>query len=128
MSHAQGKWNIDPGGVNGVLKVLHGVAGGLTGEATSYATHLQQAAEHAGRLSSEDAPTGLVGVSLANFGMATEEALKFIFTRTGKSINGAQDAADWYLSGDEQMADTTLRDATEGTQIPAYRLPLQGKK
>ncbi|GAA1919160.1 DUF6507 family protein [Streptantibioticus ferralitis] len=128
MSHPQGKWNIDSAGVDGVLATTREVAGGLEGEAKSYAKNLEHAAGHAGKLSTEDGAIGAVGAALGQFALATEAALKFVFTRAGKSIDGAQNASNKYAIGDEQMAAEAQSKALEGTRIPPFHLAPQDKK
>ncbi|MBY8886575.1 DUF6507 family protein [Streptomyces sp. PTM05] len=128
MSHPTGKWDIDPYGVNSVVDKAGDAAKDLAAEAKSYAGNLEDAAKYAGTLSGEGMTTGLVGIALGQFAEATEAAVKYLFTRSGKSLNGAIDATKQYLNGDVQMAAHVQSAASQDHGSPAYVLPEQGTK
>lgn len=145
MSHSNGKWDIDPVGVNSVVTKTGTIAEGLVNGIQAYAKHLQSAASSAGTLSwgshasqaqhhagnghggKDQQPGGLVANALAQFAQATKPTLEFIAERSSKSLNAAGEATKAYLTGDERMAAQAKKDM-EGTTAPAIVPPARGAK
>lgn len=125
-----GKWDIKVDGVRSVVTKTSEVAEHLEGEAKSYGKHLEGAAKAAGTLSQGGkAPaTGLVGLALSQFAEATQNSLKYMGQRTGKSLQGAVDAAKAYLHADYDMAANAQAKAVKDSGPAKYALPKQGKK
>lgn len=117
-------WDIDPGGVRGVVKSTGAVAEGLEKQSTSYGKHLASAAKSAGTLSGpggEVPEGGLVAVALSKFAMEAQEDLKYIALRAAKSLKGAVTATSEYVQGDLDMAAEAQRKALSA---PDLDLPL----
>ncbi|GHC72384.1 DUF6507 family protein [Streptomyces cinnamoneus] len=99
------QWDIKPAGVRGVISRTSEVIGKLGDESTSYSTHTQSAAGHAGALVGPcDASQGLVGLALAAYTQHATPELAFIAVRAKKSLQGAIDATAAYEEGDLEMA------------------------
>ncbi|UGY93032.1 DUF6507 family protein [Streptomyces gobiensis] len=109
------RWDISPQSAQGVLKKTIAVAEKLQGQAKSYGSHLQGAATNAGTLymgEGKRPQAGLIGAALGEFAEGKKEDLLFIGARAGKSLNGAQNAMNAYLRGDQAMAERVQRAAT----------------
>ncbi|MEV6779957.1 DUF6507 family protein [Streptomyces syringium] len=104
------KWDIKPDGVRGVLSKTAEAGGKFEEEFKSYGEHLMGSATTAGTmvLGGTEIPTGgafgPVAQALQEFQQKTENDLKFLPVRTGKSITGARLATEEYLKGDLEMA------------------------
>ncbi|WP_269859401.1 DUF6507 family protein [Streptomyces sp. RPT161] len=130
MSHGDGKWDIDPAGVNSIVTKTAQAAKGMEGDAKSYAKHLEGAAHAAGTLTGEGIDgVGLVGVALGQFAQSTEASLKYLFQRSGASLQGAVDATKDYLNGDLDMAAEAQKNAVQKyPSLPPYVPPQQDKQ
>ncbi|MEU2516988.1 DUF6507 family protein [Streptomyces syringium] len=104
------KWDIKPDGVRGVLGKTAEAAGKFEEEFKSYGKDLLGAATTAGTmvLGGTEIPKGgafgPVAQALQEFQQKTENDLKFLPVRAGKSITGARLATEEYLKGDLEMA------------------------
>ncbi|WP_406450202.1 DUF6507 family protein [Streptomyces sp. NBC_00876] len=104
------KWDIKPEGVRGVLSKTAEAAGEFETEFTSYGDGLLGSATCAGTmvLGGTEIPAGgafgPVAQALQEFQLHTNNDLKFLPVRTGKSITGARLATEEYLKGDLDMA------------------------
>jgi hypothetical protein len=134
-------WDLHPQGISHVLRTTGDAASHLEGQAKSFGTHLQAAAESAGTVSA-DAPAqggsgsggsgsggkgqagGLVALALAQYAERASKDLQWIAARAGKSLQGAADATTAYLHGDEEMAARAQRAALAA---PKVDLPGVGK-
>ncbi|MBO0918176.1 DUF6507 family protein [Streptomyces laculatispora] len=103
-------WDIKPDGVRGVLGRTAEAGGEFEAEFTSYSNGLVGAATSAGTmvLGGTEIPQGgafgPVAQALQEFQQGTENDVKFLPVRTGKSITGARLATEEYLKGDLEMA------------------------
>ncbi|WP_052869804.1 DUF6507 family protein, partial [Streptomyces niger] len=108
-------WDLDPQGIQGVLKTTGEFAGKIETHTKAYGEHLQSAATSAGTITAEgggqgggqggEKPAGgLVALALSQFSEHTVNDLKFIAMRAGKSLNGAVEATTAYTNGDLEMA------------------------
>jgi Family of unknown function (DUF6507) len=115
-------WDIDVGGVKGVLARTGMVADDFEAEIGSYSRNLESAAESAGTLTMDGKPplSGLVGAALAEFAQQAGDDLNFLAARTEKAIQGAFDATSAYLHGDMAMAGATQHKAL---RFPALSPP-----
>lgn len=99
-----GRWDIDPGGVRGVLGRVEGIASGFEGQMTRLNTALSGSAEQS---SSE-----IVASALSGFAEAQKSSIEFVFTRTSSCMNAAAQATNAYLEGDLEMAANAQASAT----------------
>ncbi|MER6393170.1 DUF6507 family protein [Streptomyces sp. NPDC059999] len=103
-------WDIKPSGVRGVLSKTAEAGSKFEEEFTSYSDGVMGAAKGAGTmvLGGTEIPKegafGPVAQALLEFQQRTENDLKFLPVRTGKSITGARLATEEYVKGDLQMA------------------------
>ncbi|WP_328924698.1 DUF6507 family protein [Streptomyces sp. NBC_00190] len=103
-------WDIKPDGVREVLSKTAEAGGKFEEEFESYGDGLVGAATSAGTmvLGGTEIPKGgafgPVAQALQEFQQRTENDLKFLPVRTGKSITGARLATEEYVKGDLQMA------------------------
>ncbi|GLV82191.1 hypothetical protein Slala03_18800 [Streptomyces lavendulae subsp. lavendulae] len=103
-------WDIKPGGVQGVLNKTAEAGAKFEEEFTSYGDGLVGAATSAGTMVlggteiPEGGAFGPVAQALQEFQQHTENDLKFLPVRTGKSITGARVATQEYLKGNLEMA------------------------
>ncbi|MCY0963192.1 DUF6507 family protein [Streptomyces sp. H27-H5] len=99
-------WDIEPGGVQGVLSKTAEAGAKFEDEFTAYGDGLLGAATWAGTMVlggteiPEGGAFGPVAQALQEFQQHTENDLKFLPVRTGKSITGARLATEAYLSLD----------------------------
>ncbi|GGR05009.1 DUF6507 family protein [Streptomyces netropsis] len=104
------KWDIKPDGVRGVLSKTAEAGGKFEEEFKAYGEGLVGAATWAGTmvLGGTEIPKGgafgPVAQALQEFQQKTENDVKFLPVRTGKSITGARLATEEYLKGDLEMA------------------------
>lgn len=104
------KWDIQPDGVRTALNNTGETAGKFGEEFTAYSDGLVASATAAGTMilggtkAPEGGAFGPVAQALQEFQQHTENDLKFLVVRAGKSIKGAREATEEYLKGDEQMA------------------------
>ncbi|MCC3777627.1 DUF6507 family protein [Streptomyces sp. UNOB3_S3] len=104
------KWDIQPDGVRTVLNNTGEVAGKFEDELTAYSEGLVGSATSAGTMilggtkAPEGGAFGPVAQALQEFQEHTENDLKFLVVRTGKSIKGAREATEEYIKGDLAMA------------------------
>lgn len=112
-------WDIDTGGVKGVLIKTGNVADDIEGQAKSYGTNLESAATSAGTLSmgGERPEGGPVGAALAEFAQKTQDDIKYVAARAGKSIKGTVDATTAYIDGDLGMAADAQREALKAPDL-----------
>ncbi|GAA0460532.1 DUF6507 family protein [Streptomyces olivaceiscleroticus] len=117
-------WDLDPQGIQGVLKTTGEFAGKIETHTKAYGDHLQSAATSAGTITAEggggkgEKPAGgLVALALSQFSEHTLNDLKFIAMRAGKSLNGAVDATTAYLNGDLEMAAEAQRKALGAVDV-----------
>lgn len=90
------KWNLDPGGIKGVVERTGGEAKRFEGAAKTYGEALQGAAESSG--------SNLVASALAGFASHHKPTLEAMGERAARVLNGAVNATNAYLDGDLQMA------------------------
>lgn len=123
-------WDLEPQGIQGVVKTTGESARKFGTHATSYGKHLESAAKSAGTISAEGggggsgsvsagesgegAAGGLVALALSQFAHHTTTDLKFIAARARKSLQGAIEATTEYLNGDMQMAERAQHSTTHG--------------
>ncbi|MCX5074613.1 DUF6507 family protein [Streptomyces sp. NPDC060334] len=104
------KWDIKPDGVREVLNKTAEAGGKFEEEFTSYGEGLVGSATSAGTMVlggteiPEGGAFGPVAQALQEFQQRTENDVKFLPVRTGKSITGARLATQEYLKGDLEMA------------------------
>ncbi|GGO89362.1 DUF6507 family protein [Wenjunlia tyrosinilytica] len=115
------RWDIDTGGVRAVVTRTGAVAEHLERQAGDYGQHLESAAKSAGTLSRGGGVSegGLVAVALAEFAEATRGRLRFVATRSGRSLAGAVDATTAYVNGDLEMAANAQREALTAPVVDA---------
>ncbi|MEU1781543.1 MULTISPECIES: DUF6507 family protein [Streptomyces] len=103
------KWDIQPDGVRTVLNNTGEIAGKFEEEFTAYSEGLVGSATSAGTMilggtkAPEGGAFGPVAQALQEFQQHTENDVKFLPVRAGKSIKGAREATEAYLKGDEEM-------------------------
>ncbi len=113
------KWDIKPDGVRSVLSKTAEVAGKFENEFTAYSEGLVGSATSAGTmiLGGAEVPKGgafgPVAQALQEFQQRTEDDVKFLPVRTGKSIKGAREATAAYLQGDLEMAHNKQEEAAK---------------
>lgn len=119
-----GGWDLQPQGIQGVLKTTGEIAGHFEGQLKAYSEHLESAATNAGTISAEGGGGGekgggggLVALALAQFAEHTATELKFMAARAGKSLTGAVEATTAYLNGDMEMAAEAQRKALAAPKI-----------
>ncbi|GAA0962493.1 hypothetical protein GCM10009575_097580 [Streptomyces rhizosphaericus] len=113
-------WDIDTSGVRGVLLKTGRVADDIEGQAKSYGKHLLSAAKSAGTLSMGCGPKpegGPVAAALVEFEQKTENDIKYIAARSGKSIKGAATATKEYVGGDLAMAAHAQHEALKAPDL-----------
>ena len=69
-----------------------------------------------------------MALALTQFAQAKDGELSFIAARAGKSMQGAVDATKAYMTGDDQMAADTQKNALTDPVIPPPTAPATGKK
>ncbi|WP_311765498.1 DUF6507 family protein [Streptomyces zingiberis] len=116
-------WDIDVGGVQGVLTQVGEVAGKLEKQAATYSENMESAAASAGTIAGGgEAPAmGLVGAALAEFATKTQDDLMFVGARAGKSLTGAVEAVKAYNQGDFDMAAAAQREALKAPDLAALK-------
>jgi hypothetical protein len=117
-------WDLQPQGIQGVLKTTGEIAGHFEGQLKAYSEHLESAATNAGTISAEgeggggeNGGGGLVALALSQFAEHTATELKFMAARAGKSLTGAVEATTAYLNGDTEMAAEAQRKALAAPKI-----------
>ncbi|MFI1968175.1 hypothetical protein BLA24_20720 [Streptomyces cinnamoneus] len=129
-----GKWDIQLDGVRAALGHTGEVAGKFEEEFTSYGEHVSGAATSAGTmaLGGATAPeggfVGPVGAALKEFADGTENDLRFLPVRAGKSIKGAREAAEAYQQGDLEMAQNKEDAALKAPTPEELKPPKDAKK
>ncbi|MEV4433434.1 DUF6507 family protein [Streptomyces sp. NPDC049555] len=127
------KWDIKLDGVRAALSHTGEVAGKFEEEFTSYSEHLSGAATSAGTmvLGGSTAPkggfVGPIGAALKEFADGTQDELRFIPVRAGKSLKGAREATEAYLKGDQEMAENKENAALQAP-TPEELMPKGAKK
>ncbi|GAA2713150.1 MULTISPECIES: DUF6507 family protein [Streptomyces] len=128
-----GKWDIKLDGVRAALSHTGEVAGKFEEEFTSYSEHLSGASTSAGTmaLGGAKAPeggfVGPIGAALKEFADGTQNDLRFLPVRAGKSIKGAREATEAYLKGDQEMAENKENAALQAP-TPEEIMPKGAKK
>jgi hypothetical protein len=102
-------WDIDPGGVNGVLAAT----GGIAAEFDAQATALNTAIGGAGA----ECSSGLVAGALAELAAAQSVQVDGVYRRTEACLAGAANATNAYVEGDLQMA-ANAQAAASGAPVP----------
>jgi hypothetical protein len=123
-------WDLQPQGIEGVLKATGEIAGHFESQVTAYSEHLQSAATNAGTISAEGeggggekGGGGLVALALSRFAENTAPELMFMAARAGKSLTGAVEATRAYMNGDIEMAAAAQRNARSA---PTINMPKGG--
>ncbi|MEU4212216.1 DUF6507 family protein [Streptomyces sp. NPDC026206] len=112
-------WDIKPDGVRGVLNHTGEVAGKFEEEFKAYGKGLGDSAISAGTMVlggtkiPEGGAFGPVAQALQEFSQHTENDIKFLPVRTGKSITGARLATEAYVTGDLEMAKNKQEEAAK---------------
>ncbi|MBC9717986.1 hypothetical protein H9Y04_36185 [Streptomyces sp. TRM66268-LWL] len=122
-------WDIRPSGVQSILSLVGDAADGLEKDVKAYGTNMESAATSAGTISGlycGEAPVGPVAVALANFAKDTENMIKFMAARTGKTMEGTVKATTEYVEGDVEMAAEAQRKALAAPDLS--ELPGGGKQ
>ncbi len=104
------RWNLDPGGVKGVVERTGAEAKRFEGAAKTYGDAVEGAAQASG--------SNLVASALAGFAAHHKPTLQGMADRAVRVLNGAINATTAYLDGDLQMA--------ANAQHAALHLPRQG--
>lgn len=107
-------WDIDPAGVQRVLAATEGLATEFDGQVTALNAGMEGAMTQSG--------SDLVAGALADFGASQSRNIEFVFTRTGAAINGAAQATNAYVAGDEQMA-VNAQAAAASAPDPSATMP-----
>lgn len=107
-------WDIRPGGVQGVLAATEGVAAEFETQMTTLRSGLEGAVAQS---SSEP-----VSAALMELAEAQARNTEFVFTRTGACLNGAAQATNAYVAGDEEMA-ATAQAAAASAPDPTAMMP-----
>lgn len=129
-------WDLQPQGIEGVLKATGEIAGHFEGQVKAYSEHLRSAATGAGTISAEGgegsggggggqdgggqdggAGGGLVALALSQFAEHTAPDLMFMAARAGRSLTGAVQATRAYMNGDIEMAAEAQRNARTAPKI-----------
>ncbi|MER5430647.1 DUF6507 family protein [Streptomyces sp. NPDC002588] len=121
-------WDIDVGGVRGVLRTTGTAAKELSDTGVAMQGKLEEAASAAGTITDQYGPytstAGLVGAALAEFLEHWSRDLLYLAERASRSVNGAAEATGHYVQGDLAMAATAQREAAKE---PKVDLPGAGK-
>jgi hypothetical protein len=113
-------WDIDPYGVESVVRKTDAAATNLEGHAKAFGTHMETAFTGVSPVSACTAtdPNGRLGSpivadALSRFSeQAANVVLPGIFSHYGNVRNAAVQATEAYLRGDEQMAANAQRQVT----------------
>lgn len=105
-----GRWDIDPGGVRGVLSKTQAAYEPLAEQAEDYLTSLKAAATATG--------SQIVAQALVGFATHHGATLTGIAQRTSRCFQGAVNATNAYLRGDEEMAARAQRNAVASVHQP----------
>jgi hypothetical protein len=98
-------WDLDPGGIRGVVERTGREAARLESATRTYGDAMQTAAESSG--------SNLVASALAGFATHHKPTLQGMAERAGRVLNGAVNATNAYLDADLQMAANAQRSAWE---------------
>ncbi|MGW5213818.1 DUF6507 family protein [Streptomyces sp. NPDC004051] len=121
-------WDISPSGVEFVTSLVQDAMDDVAKDVKAYGTDVTSAAASAGTISGMycgPVPTGPVAAALSLFVEGTATDVLFLGARAAKSVNGARDATEHYVTGDQEMAALTQRAALAA---PKVELPGQGEK
>ncbi|MFD3544279.1 DUF6507 family protein [Streptomyces sp. NPDC058655] len=122
-------WDIKPDGVRGVLSKTAEAGGKFEEAFTSYGEGVAGAATWAGTmvLGGTQVPTGgafgPVAQALLEFQQRTENDVKFLPVRTGKSITGARLATEEYVKGDLEMAKNKQEEYSKAPTPEEMKVP-----
>lgn len=101
-------WDIEPGGVRGVLQRAGTAATTMSTAGRQMQKTLPEAAKHAGTIAEGghegQGTPGPVGSALGVFFNQWSKNLEYIAERAGSSLNGAALATNEYVKGDLEMA------------------------
>lgn len=115
-------WDIEPGGVRGVLQRAGTAAETMATAGKQMQKTLPQAAKHAGTITEGghegQGTQGPVGSALGVFFNQWSKSLTYIAKRTGSSLNGANLATQEYIKGDLDMAATKQGKALAEMPVP----------
>lgn len=99
-----GGWDIDPGGVQGVVQKTAHVAQGFEKELKTYGHNLSSAASNGG--------SGIVAKALNDFAAHHKSNIQGMINQTTRSLTGAVNATKAYVRGDLEMAANAQRNAS----------------
>ncbi len=102
-------WDIEPGGVHGVVAATAGIAA----EFDTHAATLNTAIDGAGA----ECSSGLVAGSLTELAAAQAVQVEGVYARTNACLAGARNATDAYIAGDLQMA-ANAQTAASSAPVP----------
>ncbi|KUF13018.1 MULTISPECIES: DUF6507 family protein [Streptomyces] len=115
-------WDISPSGVESVTSLVGLAMDDMAKDIKAYGTDVESAATSAGTISGGDCgkvPTGPVGIALALFVDRTMGDVLSLGARAGKSVNGAIEATNHYLRGDQEKAAIAQRNAAKAVDVEA---------
>lgn len=115
-------WDISPSGVESVTSLVGLAMDDVAKDVKAYGTDAESAAASAGTISSGycgDVPVGPIGVALALFVDKTAEDALFLGARASKSVNGAIEATNHYVTGDLEQAAIAQRNAEKAPDMKA---------
>lgn len=97
-------WDIDPGGVAGVIAATQGIAREFETQAATLSAAIDGAGGECG--------SGLVAGALSELAAAQSVQVEGVYARTGACLTGAVNATNAYIDGDLQMAANAQAAAT----------------
>jgi hypothetical protein len=107
-------WDVEPGGVHGVLGQVESVTSRFDGQVTTRNGELQGAV-------SQSSSTIVAG-ALEGFVDAQAGQIGFVFTRVGAAAGGAAQATRAYVEGDLEMA-ANAQAAASAAPNPRVSMP-----
>ncbi|MFF6997327.1 DUF6507 family protein [Streptomyces sp. NPDC008313] len=118
------KWDIEPGGVYGVLRHTGDEAEGLAKAGEALGEHIQGAAMSAGSMAQGYGPyvpgLGAVAAALGEYFKARKDSLLYLAARTWSSTQGASTATQAYQNGSLEMAANAQKEASKEPDVEAF--------